>query len=121
MATRTVGRLGDRLAADGIEVRGTFAEEFEEILTPAALRFVAGLEREFRDARRERLAARQQRQLRLDAGELPDFLAVTGPVRLGTWRVAPLPADLQDRRVEITGPVDRKMEINAVISGANCF
>ena len=97
------------------------AERGAEILTPEALAFVTGLERRFGARRRELLRARVERQARLDAGELPDFLPETREVRDGDWRIAPVPADLQDRRVEITGPVDRKMVINALNSGARCF
>ncbi|WP_345463740.1 malate synthase A [Deinococcus carri] len=92
-----------------------------EILTPEALAFVADLHRRFDARRRDLLAAREERQARLDAGELPDFLPDTADIRAGDWKIAPLPADLQDRRVEITGPVDRKMIINALNSGARMF
>ena len=91
------------------------------ILSPAALGFVADLERAHRSRRRELLAAREQRQARFDAGDLPDFLAETQSVRDGDWRIASTPKDLTDRRVEITGPVDRKMVINALNSGARVF
>jgi malate synthase len=92
-----------------------------EILTPEALTFLAVLHRTFDARRRALLAARLERQTRFDAGEQPDFLAATQSVRDGDWTVAPIPADLQDRRVEITGPVDRKMIINALNSGAKVF
>jgi malate synthase len=92
-----------------------------EVLTPEALTFLAELHRSFDARRLELLAARQTRQKRFDAGESPDFLAETAAVRSGDWRVAPIPADLQDRRVEITGPTDRKMIINALNSGAKVF
>jgi malate synthase len=92
-----------------------------EILTPEALAFVAELHRRFEPRRLDLLAARAERQARLDAGELPDFLPETRDIREDDWRVAPIPGDLQDRRVEITGPVDRKMVINALNSGARCF
>ncbi|WP_034354233.1 malate synthase A [Deinococcus phoenicis] len=95
--------------------------EYAEILTPEALAFVADLHRRFDGRRRELLAAREERQSRLDAGELPDFLPGTADIRAGDWKISPLPADLQDRRVEITGPVDRKMIINALNSGARMF
>jgi malate synthase len=85
------------------------------------LEFVAGLQREFGRARTERLNARYERQARFDAGELPDFLESTRHVREGDWSIAPPPGDLRDRRVEITGPVDRKMVINALNSGARVF
>ncbi|HWE44882.1 MAG TPA: malate synthase A [Caulobacteraceae bacterium] len=92
-----------------------------EILTPDALRFLAELHRRFDARRLELLAARDARQQRFDAGETPDFLPETADIRSGDWRVAPIPADLADRRVEITGPVDRKMIINALNSGAKVF
>jgi len=92
-----------------------------EILSDDALAFVADLHRRFDGRRRELLAARAARRARLDAGELPDFLPETRVIREGDWRISPVPPDLQDRRVEITGPVDRKMVINALNSGARCF
>jgi malate synthase len=94
---------------------------FLEVLTPAALDFVAGLVRRFGPTRERLLAKRVDRQAAIDRGEMPDFLAETLSIRRGDWRVAPVPADLQDRRVEITGPVDRKMVINALNSGARVF
>jgi len=94
---------------------------FEDVLTPEALAFVEGLEREFGATRRRLLKDRRLRQARLDAGELPDFLPETESIRAGDWKVGPVPDDLLDRRVEITGPVDRKMIINALNSGANAF
>jgi malate synthase len=93
----------------------------QEILTDDAVEFLTGLEREFGPRRRDLLAARQDRAERLRAGELPDFLAGTKSIREGDWRVEPVPAEIQDRRVEITGPVDRKMVINALNSGAKMF
>ena len=105
----------------GLELRAPVDGRDEEILSADALAFVAELHRRFDGTRRSLLAARAERQARLDAGELPDFLPETREVREGDWRVAPVPADLQDRRVEITGPVDRKMVINALNSGARCF
>jgi malate synthase len=107
--------------ADGVELRAPAEGRDEEILSADALAFVAELHRRFDRTRRELVAARAERQARLDAGELPDFLDETREIREGDWRVAPVPADLQDRRVEITGPVDRKMVINALNSGARCF
>ncbi|MBT8203675.1 MAG: malate synthase A [Acidimicrobiia bacterium] len=104
-----------------IELAASTSTRHEEILTPEAVEFVAGLHRTFNETRRELLAARAERQLRLDAGELPDFLPETSGVRAGSWHVDPVPSDLQDRRVEITGPVDRKMIINALNSGARVF
>src|SRR5467141_3544467 len=91
------------------------------VLTPVALEFIVELQRRFNPRRVELLAARVERQKRLDAGEKPDFLPETKSIRESAWTVAPIPADLQDRRVEITGPVDRKMIINALNSGAKVF
>jgi malate synthase len=91
------------------------------VLTPDAADFLTRLQRRFGPRREELLAARAARQARLDAGERPDFLAGTATVRAAEWRVAPAPADLDDRRVEITGPVERKMMINALNSGARVF
>jgi malate synthase len=93
----------------------------DEILTEEALAFVAGLQRRFGARRAELLQARVERQQRLDAGELPDFLPETREIRESDWTIDPVPADLQDRRVEITGPTDRKMVINALNSGAKMF
>ncbi len=107
--------------ADGIEITGPVTTEFAEILTPDAMNFVAKLAREFEGRREELLAKRVQRQQELDAGKLPDFLPETEHIRNSDWTVAPLPDDLQDRRVEITGPVDRKMVINALNSGAKVY
>ena len=105
----------------GIEIKAEVTPEFTEILTPEAMSFVATLARAFQARREELLAKREQRQAELDAGKKPDFLAETTHIRQGTWTVAPIPADLQDRRVEITGPVERKMVINALNSGAKMF
>ena len=93
----------------------------EDLLGPAALEFLVELHRTFEARRQERLAARRQRQARFDAGELPDFREDTRAIREGDWTVAPAPAALTDRRVEITGPVDPKMVINALNSGASCY
>jgi malate synthase len=108
-------------AGAGVEVRGAVAPPFEGVLSAEALEFVARLQREFGGTRRALLQRRAERQRELEAGTRPDFLAETRPVREGEWRVAPVPADLRDRRVEITGPVDRKMMINALNSGARAF
>lgn len=93
----------------------------EAVLTPEALAFVEDLHRRFEPRRRALLDARAERQRTFDAGALPDFRDDGADVRAGDWRVAPTPADLQDRRVEITGPLDRKMMINALNSGAKVF
>src|SRR5438876_5672772 len=108
-------------AAPGVEIRGEVRGEYERVLTPEAIRFVAMLQREFNSRREELLARREARKQRLDAGELPRFLPETQAVRDADWVVASIPDDLLDRRVEITGPVDRKMIINALNSGANVF
>jgi len=91
------------------------------VLTAEAVEFLTDLDREFRDRRAELLARRVERLGRLAEGELPDFLPETEPVRAGEWRIAPFPDEIADRRVEITGPVDRKMVINALNSGARVF
>jgi len=103
------------------ELRGAMQAGFEQVLTPYALDFLAGLEREFGPRRRELLDARIERRRRLREGESLDFLEETREVRESDWRVAPAPADLQQRWVEITGPTDRKMVINALNSGADGF
>jgi malate synthase len=92
-----------------------------DVLTADAVEFLTDLEREFRGRRAELLARRAERLARLAAGELPDFLPDTAGVRDGDWRIAPFPEEIADRRVEITGPVDRKMVINALNSGARVF
>ena len=98
-----------------------FAEVETQILTPEAREFLSQLARKFEERRQDLLARRRIRQQELDAGVLPDFLAETAAIRQADWTVAPIPADLLGRRVEITGPVDRKMIINALNSGANVF
>ena len=108
--------LAARVRLDAPAVPGV-----ERVLTPAALEFLVELCERFEPERQRLLAARVARQERLNAGELPDFLPETAAIRAGDWRVAPAPADLQDRRVEITGPVDRKMIVNALNSGAKVF
>jgi malate synthase len=107
--------------AAGIEVLGPVEGRVKEVLTDGALAFVANLQREFKAERDALLDRRRERQARLDAGEGLDFLSDTKEVRAGDWGVAPVPADLEDRRVEITGPTDRKMVINALNSGARCY
>lgn len=107
--------------AAGVEIIGELTPTFTEILTPEAVAFLARLERTFGARRRELLARRVERQQALDAGLLPDFLPETASLRARAWTVAPIPPDLLDRRVEITGPVDRKMVINALNSGANVY
>ena len=106
---------------DGVEIVAPASARSAEVLTPEAVAFVVGLQRTFNARRKDLLAARVARQARLDAGECPDFLPETKAIREGNWTVAPLPNDLLDRRVEITGPVDRKMIINALNSGAKVY
>ena len=109
-----------RQPGDGIELTASLAGQ-EQLLTPAALEFLAGLHRRFEPVRQARLAARRERQAFFDAGGLPDFRTDTAAIRAGHWRVAPLPTALLDRRVEITGPCDPKMVINALNSGAKVY
>jgi malate synthase len=108
------------LEAGHVEIRKK-VEGIDRVLTEGALEFLVRLERRFGAKRKELLTARQTRQARFDAGELPDFLPETKTVRDKAWEVDPIPAVLRDRRVEITGPVDRKMMINALNSGAKMF
>ncbi|HVV91818.1 MAG TPA: malate synthase A [Hyphomicrobiales bacterium] len=109
------------LSSAGIEIRAPLGPRYDEILTEEALALLAALHRRFDARRRELLARRAERQKRFDAGELPDFLPETQAIRDGDWKVNTVPADLEDRRVEITGPTDRKMIINALNSGAKVF
>src|SRR5467141_1592164 len=104
-----------------IALKGPNEGRFTEVLTPEALAFVGRLQREFGERRLDLMRKRDERQARLDSGELPQFLAETKPVRDSEWKVAKAPRDLEDRRVEITGPTDRKMLINALNSGARVF
>ncbi len=106
---------------DNITVTSAMTPAFQEILTPEALAFVASLFREFGAEVEKLLAVRVQRQAEIRAGKRLDFLPETANIRASDWKVAPIPKDLQDRRVEITGPVDRKMIINALNSGAKAF
>ncbi|MFT4180140.1 MAG: malate synthase A [Thermomonas sp.] len=111
--------LQDRPLA-GIEITSNHPAQ-DSLLTADALAFLARLHRRFEGDRQARLAARRTRQAAFDAGAVPDFRGDTSHIRNGDWRVAPVPAALADRRVEITGPVDPKMVINALNSGANCY
>ena len=105
----------------GVEITGRITPEYAEILTPEAISFAVKLQRAFGGRREELLARRAARQRDFDRGVLPDFLPETREVRDAAWTCAPIPADIQDRRVEITGPVDRKMIVNALNSGASVF
>ncbi len=113
--------MADQKYPTGVEIRGNVTPEFAEILTTKALSFVAKLERTFGATRETLLKRRAERQTAFDAGASPDFLPETQSVRDGDWTIAPTPADIQDRRVEITGPTERKMVINALNSGAKVF
>jgi malate synthase len=108
-------------AGPKVEILGKRVERSEEVLTPLALQLLASLHRRFNARRLELLGARRERQLQLDEGAQPDFLKHTAEVRSGEWRIAGVPQDLTDRRVEITGPVDRKMVINALNAPVRCF
>ena len=106
---------------EGIEIAAPISPEFAEILTPEAMNFVAKLARTFEGRRQELLQRRMQRQAEIDAGKLPNFLPETEHIRQANWTIAPLPADIQDRRIELTGSADRKMIINGLNSGAKTF
>src|SRR3984893_13462987 len=105
----------------GVAIRGAMKPGYEKVLSPEAIHFAVELEREFRAERRRLLARRAEIQRRLDGGWKPEFLAAPKAIRGGDWRVPPIPRDIQDRRVEITGPTDRKMVINALNCGANVY
>ena len=105
----------------GVAISGSISQEFAQILSPETLDFVAKLHRKFESRRQELLARRAERQKQFDAGAKPDFLAETKSIRESDWQVAEQPRDMLDRRVEITGPTDRKMVINALNCGASTF
>lgn len=109
------------ISPNGVDLFGALEPGYRAILAPHALAFLSGLHRRFEPRRQDLLNARTERQQRLDAGEMPDFPKDTADIRASEWTVRPAPADLKDRRVEITGPVDRKMVVNALNSGAQCF
>ncbi len=119
-ATTHPARRGS-LPKEGIEIHGPLTAAGEEILTPEAVRFLAELARKFDQTRQQLLARRVERQQEILDGKLPGFLDQTAGIRAADWKVAPIPADLADRRVEITGPVERKMIINALNCGARVF
>jgi malate synthase len=110
-----------QMTAKGVEIKAPIRPGYEKIISAEAVAFIAGLERKFGAERRRLLKLRAEIQARLDAGWRPDFPAETKNIREADWAVAPLPKDLLDRRVEITGPVDRKMVINALNCGANVY
>ncbi len=105
----------------GLEIAGPMPTHYAEILTPEACAFIHELFEKFEPRRQQLLARRVERQAEIDAGKMPDFLPETAHIRGGDWQVPPPPPDLVDRRTEITGPVDRKMAINALNSGAQCW
>src|SRR5690348_11757611 len=110
-----------RTEASSASIEAPVPDEYKHILSPEAAGFLVELHRNFNARRQKLLEQRAKRQEAIDKGELPHFLPETEAIRTGDWTVAPIPADLMDRRVEITGPVDRKMVINALNSGANVF
>jgi malate synthase len=118
MNTTSTNTLG---SIEALEIRGHYREGFQAILSPTAQQFLQALHLRFNPIRKNLLKARTERQQAIDRGILPDFLPETQSIREGDWKVAPVPEDLRDRRVEITGPVDRKMIINALNSGAKIF
>ena len=109
------------MAVEGFSIEVEPGKNVDNILTVESLSFLVSLEREFGARRALLLDRRAERQARIDAGELPDFLEETAHIRAGDWRIDPVPAGLRDRRCEITGPVERKMMINALNSGARVF
>jgi len=113
--------MGNEVNLSGVDVKGPVSAEFSGILSPEALAFVADLVRQFDDRRKALLERRRRVQSDIDAGNLPNFIEETRSIRDGDWKIAPVPDDLQNRRVEITGPVDRKMVINALNSGATTY
>lgn len=113
--------LGENDVPTGIEIKGEMKPGYERVLTDDALEFVAGLVRKFEKTRQELMALRDKKQAEWDAGELPDFLSETKEIREDDWKVAGIPKDLQRRWVELTGPTEPKMVINALNSGADVF
>jgi malate synthase len=114
-------RTTDILTQQEVQINAPILPADEQVLTIEALKFLQALHREFDQRRLDLLETRKKKQLALDQGKLPDFLPETNYIREGNWQVSPIPEALQDRRVEITGPVDRKMIINALNSGAKVF
>src|SRR5690348_11687667 len=114
-------KLNESLKNEGIELLGLVDTALAQVVTPGAMRFLAKLARRFDPRREELLRAREARQEEIRQGNMPGFLKETAEIRASDWSVAPIPLDLQDRRVEITGPVDRKMVINALNSGASVY
>src|SRR5437762_14241704 len=108
----------DKASVGGVEVRSPVAGQDDSLFTTEALEFLGALHRRFDGGRRDLLRQRVRRQEALDRGETLDFLPETRAIREGSWSIAPVPSDLQDRRVVIPGPTDRKVMLNARISGA---
>lgn len=121
MTTLEKSTITSYKAPENMEIKGVFRTDFAEILSPVALRFLLRLHNQFQDKRKVLLQNRMEHQKMIDSGKMPSFLEETREVRESEWVVAPQPPDLMDRRVEITGPVERKMMINALNSGANVF
>ena len=113
--------MANPMTSSGLELPDGLSDQDREILTPQAIDFVSALARQFESTRQDLLARRRVRQQHLDEGKFPDFLPETADIREGDWKVASIPNDLTDRRTEITGPVERKMVINALNSGASVF
>ncbi|CAM8925012.1 unnamed protein product [Rhodiola kirilowii] len=120
--TMPAGKVGlDYNVPDGVDIRGRYDEEFARILTKDALNFVADLQREFNGHVRYAMECRREAKKRYNEGALPGFDPATKAIRDGEWKCAAVPPAVADRKVEITGPVDRKMVINALNSGAKVF
>lgn len=115
------GARGGYEAPDGVEIRGRYDQEYAKILSKEALQFVVELQREFRNRIKYALECRKEAKRRYNEGGLPGFDPATKFIREGDWVCAPVPKAVADRRVEITGPVERKMVINALNSGAKVF
>ena len=113
--------VSDKTGVEGVAIRGPVKPGFEAVLTDEALAFIADLSRKFEGERQRLMRLRSERQKAWDGRKLPDFLPETKSIRDGDWKIRGIPEDLLDRRVELTGPVDRKMIINAVNSGASVF
>ena len=121
MTDRASMKRSSALNEAGIEVLGTVSDSYAKILTPQALHFLAQLARKFESTRLSLIQKREVRQTEINNGKFPDFLPETKNIREGDWKVASIPKDLLERKVEITGPVERKMMINAFNSGAQIF
>ena len=111
----------DKPTSAHILISGNITPTYQDILTPEAIKFITKLQNKFNDQRLYLLKKRQIRQEVLDTGELPSFLSQTEKIRNSDWKISPTPSDLKDRRVEITGPVSRKMVINALNSGVSFY